>query len=81
VRFELPSPDWNVGRNDRLCFVRSFFRVGLFALSNDCCNGGVKGPNVAVLSFELYDAAFGGLCAFDEGAAKTFFPACFAGET
>jgi hypothetical protein len=34
-----------------------------------------------VLSFELYDAAFGGLCAFDERAAESFFPACFAGET
>lgn len=81
MRFELPSPDWNVGRNDWLCFVRSFFRVGLFALPNHCCNGGVKGPDVAVLAFELHDFAFVDFGAFDERATETFFPARFAGET
>lgn len=81
MRFELPSPNWNVGRNDRLCFVRSFFRVGLFALPNDCCNRGVKRPDVAMLAFELHDFAFGDFGALDLSAAESFFPACLAGET
>lgn len=80
VRFELPSPDWNVGRNDRLCFVRVFFRIGLFALPNDCCYSGVKRPDVAMLSFELHDFAFVDLGAFNLCAAETFFPACFTSE-
>lgn len=80
MRFELPSPGWNAGCNDGLCFVRRFFRIRLLPCRDHELDGVVKRPDVTVLARQLHRRAFVDLGDTLHFASEQFFHAAPGGK-